>query len=61
MWNRQTYLFSRRQTHLCYQVPEQRDTLGGGSKAPGAQHNQNNTALCKTPQKQYFRRGKGCL
>ena len=33
-------------THLCYQVPEQRDTLGGGSKTPWSQHNQNNTALC---------------
>ena len=33
----------------CHQVPEQRDTLGGGSKATGAQYNQNNTALCKTP------------
>lgn len=33
----------------CHQVPEQRDTLGGGSKAPWAQHNQDNTALCKTP------------
>lgn len=33
----------------CCQVPEQRNTLGGSSKAPRAQHNQNNTTLCKAP------------
>ena len=30
----------------CHQVPEQRDTLGGGSKAPWTQHHQNHTTLC---------------
>ena len=28
--------------------------LGGGSKAFGTQHNQNNTALCQAPTKQYL-------
>jgi len=38
----------------CHQVLEQRDTLGGGSKIPWSQHNQDNTALCKTPAKQHL-------
>ena len=52
--SRTIYILPRRQTHLCYQVPEQRNTLGGGGKAPWSQHNQNNTALCQAPTKQYL-------
>ena len=33
----------------CHQVPEQRNTLGGCSKAPRTQYHQDYTALCKTP------------
>ena len=47
--DRQTYLFPRCQTHLCYQVPEPGNSLGSCGETSGTQHDQNHPALCQAP------------